>query len=104
VTGMSWLACVSYDCLLFYLLPALPASPPNLLPHIHQFARAKTPEGAQIIIDSYSVDWPVRLGRVDSTTPGPEGRIPSGDASVADVKVMRQGRGNEWVQRGEVGL
>ncbi|EFJ45738.1 hypothetical protein VOLCADRAFT_105827 [Volvox carteri f. nagariensis] len=50
-------------------------------------SRAQIASGGDVIAGpAFGAAWPVRLGRTDSTVPGPAGRIPSADASVGDIK------------------
>lgn len=49
--------------------------------------KTQTTSGGEIITTVYGTEWPVRLGRVDSATPGAAGRLPAADAPVADIVV-----------------
>ena len=54
-----------------------------------QIGRAQTESGGKLIADAYGADWPVRLGRVDSTEAGPAGRVINlGAASTEEIKTF----------------
>jgi hypothetical protein len=50
-----------------------------------QMKKVQTTSGGEIITTVYGTEWPVRLGRVDSATPGAAGRIPAADAPVGEI-------------------
>eukprot|EP00878_Enallax_costatus_P021417 GHUV01022668.1.p1 GENE.GHUV01022668.1~~GHUV01022668.1.p1 ORF type:complete len:293 (+),score=57.94 GHUV01022668.1:504-1382(+) len=47
--------------------------------------KTQTTSGGEIIATVYGTDWPVRLGRQDSSEAAPAGRIPNDDAPVAEI-------------------
>lgn len=47
--------------------------------------RVVTESGGKIITEVYGTEWPIRLGRVDSSDGGAAGRIPADDAPVAEI-------------------
>jgi hypothetical protein len=65
--------------------------------------RAQTESGGKLIADAYGAEWKVRLGRQDSSEPGPAGKYPAPGASTAEIKAfMKQlgegeGRGRKCV-------
>jgi hypothetical protein len=44
--------------------------------------------GGKLIADAYGADWKVRLGRKDSSEPGPAGKYPAPGASTAEIKAF----------------
>jgi len=48
--------------------------------------RTASDQDAALLQTAFGADWPVRLGRVDSNTPGEPNRIPQADASVEDIR------------------
>lgn len=50
-----------------------------------QLKKTQTTSGGEIISSVYGTDWPVRLGRQDSSEPAPAGRIPADDAPVSEI-------------------
>eukprot|EP00882_Tetradesmus_deserticola_P003731 GHRQ01003946.1.p1 GENE.GHRQ01003946.1~~GHRQ01003946.1.p1 ORF type:complete len:361 (+),score=156.95 GHRQ01003946.1:38-1084(+) len=55
--------------------------------------KTQTTSGGEIITTVYGTEWPVRLGRVDSATPGAAGRIPADGAPVAEIVAFMKGVG-----------
>ncbi len=46
------------------------------------------PSSGDIISTAFGATWNVKLGRVDSGKPDPEGRLPKPDASVKEITVI----------------
>jgi hypothetical protein len=63
--------------------------------------KTQTTSGGEIITTVYGTEWPVRLGRVDSSTAGAAGRIPADGAPVAEITAFMKNLG---VKEGEWGL
>jgi len=45
------------------------------------------PSSGDVISTAFGASWAVRLGRVDSGKPDPEGRLPKPDASIKEITV-----------------
>jgi len=54
------------------------------------FLSRGVPSAGDVISTAFGATWGVRLGRVDSDKPDPEGRLPKADASVAEITVSSQ--------------
>lgn len=52
-----------------------------------QVKRAVTESGGELIAGPLGSPWDVRLGRVDNATAAPEGRIPTAESSIPEIKV-----------------
>jgi len=52
--------------------------------------RAQLESGGETIDDAFGAQWDTSIGRVDSDSPDPEGRIPPPGASTAEIKARAQ--------------
>ncbi|MEW5309373.1 MAG: hypothetical protein WDW38_001267 [Sanguina aurantia] len=50
--------------------------------------RAVTESGGELIAGPLGSPWDVRLGRVDNATAAPEGRIPTAESSIPEIKAF----------------
>ena len=53
-----------------------------------QRKKTASEQDAQLLQTAFGASWPVKIGRLDSNTPGRAGRIPPLDASVEDIKTF----------------
>ncbi len=51
-------------------------------------SRGRTVKDGEVLRDAFGSEFPLTLGRLDTETPDPAGRIPAAGSSVTDVKAF----------------